>query len=986
MINDQLRVGQKTPVTLTELEEALVKLFKPSGNHAPETALLFFSGHGLRKDRGIQEGFLACSDVNPSQGFYGLSLQWLRRLLQESPIRQQIVWLDCCYSGELLNYAEADPGNRGEGRSLFLMAASREFEPAFEDVSGQHSVLTAALLKGLDPRRQTDGVVTDSTLIEVVAQELHGTTQRPLWMKPSGEILLTGERQAMLTQNLSGVCPYRGLNYFDTGDADYFHGRKDLTDQLLDPLKIGKGNFLAVLGASGSGKSSVVRAGVIHQLQQNCLSGSKHWKICMMTPGERPLESLATAFLEADRTDLARARDLKQAEEAIAEGSTGFARFIRASQSPRILVFVDQFEEVFTLCQNATERQQFIACLLKALEQTGDKLCLVLAMRADFLGKCTEQDYSGLAAKIQSHLVTVKPMTRKELEEAIRKPAEQVGLNVEDTLVTQILKDLGLDEADSPAEARQWEPGSLPLLEYTLEQLWRYRTLDRLTLDRYIRLGGVQETLEKKADEVYQSFSLEEQHVAKRIFLELTQLGEGTEDTRRRVLKQDLSSVNQSAALVDRVIQKLADPAFRLVVTSELVEKGQRSGRFVIIDVAHEALIRHWKKLRQWVNESRIALRIKRTIEEDAREWEQKGKVADYLLQGLKLTEAEGFLENYADSLPLSNLSQALIAASRAERDRQRRQAEERQQRETDLLKKALKAAQIRTIAVSLSAAIVLIAGGFVGWQQQQLQLAFYDIWSGVNQDDSRPTNAFSQVFYDIWLKINPNAFRSTGALNKLLEAAQNFKRNADKHGNEPDIQRAIAYYRQVRAEASKRLNTDHSDDRLPHEKSDLETLFKNTEAPLAELIEKYRLKPLQQELDQAKGSGQFGELLRRTPADLERQYSPGPLRTTYKILMGDLGVKADLNSDGRIINAIEANQIPCKTLERLERLWQETTKNRCSWYDRHTHSFDGNIHSPFSCKELIGRTLTERIFPVPQDSVVDRLKACKLVPDDLSL
>ncbi len=143
-------IAKTQKLSLTDLEKALVKLFKPEGRQAPDTALLYFSGHGLRKDRGIQEGFLATSNVNTSQGFHGLSLQWLRRLLQESPVKKQVIWLDCCHSGEILNFDEGNPGTQGHARDRCFIAASREFEPSYEDLKSKYSVLTKVLLEGLD--------------------------------------------------------------------------------------------------------------------------------------------------------------------------------------------------------------------------------------------------------------------------------------------------------------------------------------------------------------------------------------------------------------------------------------------------------------------------------------------------------------------------------------------------------------------------------------------------------------------------------------------------------------------------------------------------------------------------------------------------------------------------------------------------------------------------------------------------------------------
>ena len=663
--NNAHRVGRRSNVSLLQIEDALVKLFKPTGPNVPETAIFFFSGHGLRKERGIQEGFLATSEVNPARNSYGLSLQWLRRLLQESPVQQQIVWLDCCYSGELLNFDEANPEERGQDRSCHFIAASREYEVAYEEVAGNHGVLTEALLQALDPNHRADGKVTNFTVTDFVRQRLSPATQLPLFHNSGGKIILTGRQPLETVRHiLEGVCPYKGLQSFDCNDEDakYFYGRTELTNKLQ--RKVSESNFLAVLGASGSGKSSVVRAGLLYQLKtEQQPDSTPHWFQCTMRPDKHPQQSLAqhltAALVEPELPTIERADKLQKVQNLIDSGSVGLSQLIATIPAERAILTIDQFEECFTLCQDDAERQQFFQCLLGALDRTGNKLCLVLVMRADFLNKCLEQDYAGLAKKIEANLVTVPPMNSGELREAIVEPAKQVGLTVEEDLIAQILHDV------------EKSPGYLPLLQYALTELWKRRAVNWLTLSAYNHLGGVSGALQQRAEAVYASLSPEEQKIVERIFLELTQLGEGTEDTRRRVLKQEFFASQSSGKLVDRVIQKLA--AERLIVTDELRAKSPIADGGVAIDVAHEALIRHWPRLRQWIEENRIALQQKRQIERAAEQWQNNGKPSrDFLLQGLQLATAEKFQQNYAETMPLSGLSLEFIRRS-AQRRRESR-------------------------------------------------------------------------------------------------------------------------------------------------------------------------------------------------------------------------------------------------------------------------------------------------------------------------
>ena len=342
-----------------------------------------------------------------------------------------------------------------------------------------------------------------------------------------------------------------------------------------------------------------------------------------------------------------RADQQGKAEALIDEGTAGLRRLVQTAEAQRVLLVIDQFEEVFTLCQDVAERKQFLATVLEALNTTANQLSVIVAMRADFVGRCFEQAYSGLAGRVQNHLVAVKPMGREELRDAIVKPAEQVGLTLEPELVMTLLNDV------------EKAPGSLPLLQYTLTELWQQRQ------DDILQLGGVTGTLKQRADEVYQHLTLDQQRTAKHIFLNLTQLGEGAEDMRRRVTQSSLVTAQHPPAAVDGIVKQLADA--NLVVTNELIRKGD-GNRVAVVDVAHEALIRHWPKLRQWLEENRDLIRQQRKIELAAQEWEAQGKQA-YLLQGRQLSDACAFRRQHAQHLPLSALAETLIKRSIGKRN-----------------------------------------------------------------------------------------------------------------------------------------------------------------------------------------------------------------------------------------------------------------------------------------------------------------------------
>jgi hypothetical protein len=466
-----------------------------------------------------------------------------------------------------------------------------------------------------------------------------------------------------------GEPPFKGLLYFDEADAELFFGREAWVEKLvarLSPLATdgvtdvadasatsvtsatkSVANFLAIIGASGSGKSSLARAGLIPALRRE----HPDWPVHVITPTARPLESLAISLTRDSESVTAADTlidDLKQSQRSLHL----YARRLLGSHSDRrLLLVVDQFEELFTTCKDEAERKAFIDNLMTAINSpspdgapraeggvvspavegpSGDAIAaggwgntptlLLLTLRADFYAHCA--GYDSLREAIASQQEYIGPMTADELRRAIEEPARRGKWELEPGLVETLLKDIGAGD-----QHRQPEPGGLPLLSHALLETWKRRRGHKLTLRGYAESGEVRGAIARTAESVYSRLTPLGQTIARRIFISLTELGEGTQDTRRRAALGEFSPNPDEAANVQAVLKLLADE--RLVTTDAKTA-----------EVAHEALIREWPTLRGWLDEDREGLRLHRQLTHDAKEWERLGRDEGALYRGARLAAA----------------------------------------------------------------------------------------------------------------------------------------------------------------------------------------------------------------------------------------------------------------------------------------------------------------------------------------------------------
>jgi WD40 repeat protein/DNA-binding SARP family transcriptional activator len=562
------------------------------------------------------------------------------------------------------------------------------------------------------------------TCRQVLAQELG--TEPSAGLRQTYERLLRGERLPDLPfapakegrePRQVGPCPYRGLAAFREEDAPFFFGRETFTQRLVEAVQ-GQPLVAVIVGSSGCGKSSAVFAGLLPRLRD-----ADGWLIAAIRPGAEPFRALAGALLpilspELDDTD--RLLQAHKMSEALSAGDLPLADVValaleKQPSAQRLLLVVDQFEELYTLCPDSEVRRRLVDSLLQAVASAGKgrvpRTVLLLTIRADFMGQALA--HRPFADALQEATVMLGPMNRDELHAAITEPAEVQGAAFESGLVERILDDVGE------------EPGNLPLLEFALTLLWERHRQGWLTHQGYEATGRVEGALARYADQVYTRLDEAEQESTRQVFVQLVHPGEGTEDTRRLATRAEVGEENWG------LVQHLADR--RLVVT------GRDAAGVETVEVVHEALIGSWGELQAWMEEDRAFRTWQERLRTAVRQWERTGQDEGALLRGAPLAEAEGWLAERGEELGEGERSfiragvalrerraaereaqrqreleaaQALAAEQERRADAERRRAEEQAESAGRLRRRAL------LLAGAMVAAIILAGLAFVAFRQ----------------------------------------------------------------------------------------------------------------------------------------------------------------------------------------------------------------------------------------------------------------------------
>jgi DNA-binding SARP family transcriptional activator/WD40 repeat protein len=434
--------------------------------------------------------------------------------------------------------------------------------------------------------------------------------------------------------------PYRGLEPFLEADAGDFHGREALVGELVAVLA--ERRLLTVVGPSGIGKSSVVRAGLVPALRAGAIEGSQRWLVTDLFPGAQPFEELAAALR---RVAVDAAVDLSGVPPGAEDGLHRWAQRMLPRDSELLLV-IDQFEELFTQTVGEDTRRAFLALLIAAVTHPDPRVRIVVTLRADFFDRPLHE--ASFAEEMRHGVVAVRAPSRDELALAVRQPAEGVGVQVEDRLVERIVGDA------------KGEPGALPLLQYVLAERFATRDADVLSLAAYDASGGLHGAIGRKAEELYLGMTPAQRDATRHVFLRLVTVDEDDEDTRRRVRRDELARLGLDSADLRHVLDTFGH-ARLLSFDRDPITRGPT------IEVAHEAILTQWDRLQGWIDAVRDDLLTARRLTASSREWEDASHDRSFLLHGARLEATERWREH--SGLHLTDDEAAYLDASRRAAD-----------------------------------------------------------------------------------------------------------------------------------------------------------------------------------------------------------------------------------------------------------------------------------------------------------------------------
>ncbi len=518
------------------------------------------------------------------------------------------------------------------------------------------------------------------------------------------------------------INPYKGLRSFEPADKREFYGREAAIERLLDRLTAsspnsnkengGKGRFLAIVGPSGSGKSSLVKAGLISALWSGRIPGSEKWFVVSMVPGARPLDNLETSLT---RIAANQASNLRTHLDRDAFGLWRVANLVLPNDDSELILVIDQFEQIFTQVEDEKTRIHFLDLLEGAVSEPHSRVRVVITLRADFYDRPLQ--YPNFGRLVQKNVETLLPLSAEELERAIVNPAKQVGVSLEPGLAATIIEDVN------------YRPGNLPLLQYALTELFDQRVNHTLTSRVFSDIGGAGGALARRAEQLYQEQDFQGQEMIRQMFLRLMTVSEAQgiglveatvkTGTSRRVLHAELLSATIDPDRLDDIIDTYVD--YRLLTLDH-----DPASRRPTVELAHEAIIHAWDRLQAWLEESASDLNMHRQLIRSADEWITSNMDESFLLRGARLNSFESWSRD--TQLIFTSDEQDYLAASltaREEREaveRQRQEEKSRLERRSNRRLKAL--VGIMALALVIAVGLTIAAISFSRRAEEQQIIA----------------------------------------------------------------------------------------------------------------------------------------------------------------------------------------------------------------------------------------------------------------------